>query len=79
MVQLPYQVGQIAATQKRIFFCKPEEVIQSSEYACLSLSLSFINPFSCICSQGPNFKAGNYGPKPVDVNMSGNQFHCKNK
>ena len=63
-------------------FAKPEEVIQSSQYAGLSLFFK-LNPFSCICSQRPNFKTGNYGgdqsPEPVDETMSGNQFHCKNK
>ena len=47
------------------YFAKPEEVIQSSQYAVSFLFYLFIYfyvyPFSCICSQRPNFKAGNYG------------------
>ena len=72
----------VAATQKRKMLCKPEEVIYSSQYAGLSLSLSFKNPFSCICRGDQIFKAGNYGdhsPEPVNETMSGNKFHCKNK
>ena len=61
-------------------FSKPEEVIQSSQYA--GLSHTFLNPFNCIFATREISRLVtmvDQSTEPVDETMSGNQFHCKNK